>query len=163
MKLYEITAEYRAALDALSTDDAGLESMAQRLADLEGAWEDKALAVACYIRECLAAARVSADEAERLNRQALQHSNAAERLRAYLLMQMRGVGKTKIERAGLPTIRVQPSPEHVRILDIGAVPDEYLRPAVSPGPDKDKIRRALKAGLDCNWAALESGEHVRIV
>jgi RNase adaptor protein for sRNA GlmZ degradation len=47
--------------------------------------------------------------------------------------------------------------QSVKIVDDSAVPDEYARVVTTRSPDKNKIKDAIQAGAQFNWASMEYG------
>ena len=68
LRLYELSTEYLQALEALSElDDLPPEAIADTLAGLSGAWEDKALNVARFVRNLEAEATAIEEAKKRID------------------------------------------------------------------------------------------------
>lgn len=145
LKLYDLTSDYLDALDALAEiEDLPPEAIADTLEGLAGAWEDKALNVARYVRN-LEAEAVAIEEAKnRMGARGKAAANQAARLKAYL--------KAELERTGLKpkapdlALRLQNNPPSVTIDDTALIPDDYRRTETVTTLLKAEIGTALKAG-----------------
>lgn len=94
IRLYELSADYLTALDALvDLDDLPSEVIADTLEGLAGVWEEKALNVARYIRNLEAEAAAIEEAKKRMEIRAKAAANRAARLKEYL--------KAELERTGL--------------------------------------------------------------
>lgn len=91
------------------------------------------------------AAEALAGAAEELHR-------AADRA---LVQAMEATGCHTIAHAGM-TVGLRQNAPSVEITDEAAVPPEY-QTTPAPRPDRAKIRCALKAGTNLNWASLQPG------
>ena len=161
IKLYELSADYLSALDALSElDDLPPEAIADTLEGLAGAWEDKALNVARYVRN-LEAEGAAIDEArKRMDARAKATANQAARLKMYL--------KIELERTGLKpkapdlALRLQNNPPSVVLDDAAMIPDDYRRTETVTTILKAEISAALKLGHEIAGAHLEQSTRLVI-
>ena len=104
LKLWELSDELEQI--GYELQEAGGEisdTLAERLAALEGQWSDKAANVALYIRNCELTADAAREEERRLADIRRSNENAAAGLRRYLLEHMASQGLKKVET---PLIRV---------------------------------------------------------
>lgn len=145
LKLYDLTADYLDALDALAEiEDLPPEAIADTLEGLAGAWEDKALNVGRYIRNLEAEAAAIEEAKKRMDARGKATANQAARLKAYL--------KAELERTGLKpkapdlALRLQNNPQTVAIDDATLIPDDYRRTETVTTVLKAEIGTALKAG-----------------
>lgn len=161
--LYELAAEYRAALEELLELDWPDEVVRDTLEGLRGDLETKATNVAAFVRnlEATAAAIHEAEEKMSTRRRAIEAR--AERIRAYLLAHMQACGITKIECPWFVIAR-RKNPPSVEIVDEAALPLAFLAqpPPPPPKPDKRAILEALKRGEDVPGARLAQGERVEM-
>lgn len=161
MKLYEITEQYREALDELATFDISQEEIADTLSALHGDLSEKAKAVAAMALNLEAEAAAANEHAKRLATRGKSLQKKSDSLRAYLLEQMQRAAIDKFDDPVLP-ISVCKNPVSVW-LDDDAVPDEWRSAPKKPAPDKRAIKEALSEGaLECNWARLERSSRVKI-
>ncbi len=145
IKLYDLSADYLEALDALAEiEDLPPEAIADTLEGITGAWEDKALNVARYVRNLEAEAAAIEEAKKRMDARARATGNQAARLKAYLL--------GELERTGLKpkapdlAMRLQNNPPSVAIEDASLIPDDYRRTETVTTLLKAEIGAALKAG-----------------
>lgn len=99
MKLYEISDTYRAFMAALDAGEIPEDAIGDTLDGIEGAFDDKADAIACLIKEFRLEAAGIKTEADNLTARARMAQAKADRLQSYLLYHMQAMGKTKIATA----------------------------------------------------------------
>lgn len=161
--LYEIAAEYRAAVEQLADLDLPPEVVADTLEGLAGDMETKSTNVAMFIRSLEATAEQikQAEAAMKARRQSIE--TRAERVREYLLTNMQACGIQKIECPWFK-LSVRQNPASVVITDPGAIPSNlYVYPeAPEPFPDKKGIKAAIEAGEEIRGAHLERGTRLEI-
>ena len=161
LKLYELSADYLAALDALAEiEDLPPEAIADTLEGLAGAWEDKALNVGRYIRNLEAEASAIEEAKKRMGARAKAAATQAARLKAYL--------ETELKRTGLKpkgpdmALRLQNNPQSVSIDDAALIPDDYRRTETVTTILKAEIATALKAGAEIPGARLVRSQRLVI-
>jgi hypothetical protein len=161
LRLYELSSDYLRALDELSElDDLPLESIADTLEGLAGAWEDKALNVARYIRNLEAEATAIDEAKKRMEVRARVTAHKAARLRDYL--------KGELEKTGLKpkapdvALRLQANPPAVVLDDETRIPEDYRRTQVVSTILKAEIAAAIKAGKEITGAHLEQSRRLVI-
>lgn len=145
--LYQLADEYATAAAILADTDIPAEAVEDTLAGLAGEFADKALSVGkllAHIENQVDGLNIALDNIKS-RRDVLEAR--AERLRAYLVENMRKVGKEKIEDAYI-SLRVVANKEHVEIIQGTVVPREYMRPQPTPAamPNKLALFDALKNG-----------------
>jgi hypothetical protein len=162
LKLYELSDDYLEAMEALAEiDDLPPEVIADTLEGLAGAWEDKALNVARYVRNLEAEAEAIVDARDRMERRAKAARAQAARLKAYL--------KAELERTGLQpkapdlALRLQNNPPSVMIDNEAKIPKAYRRTETVTTLLKAEISVALKAGKKVTGAHLEQSRRLVIV
>jgi hypothetical protein len=144
--------------ETLSNEDkeAKIESLFDNWLKADENFTDKALRVAAYIRHQESVSEARENEAKRLRELANQSQRQADRLRGYLIRQMKLTGKNKIE--GMDgKLSLRKLPAKVAIANLEAVPDEFLKVEVSPR--LSEIKKALKANPSIDWAYLEDGDN----
>jgi hypothetical protein len=161
IKLYDLTADYLAALDALAEiEDLPPEAIADTLEGITGAWEDKALNVARYVRNLEAEAAAIEEARKRMDARAKATANQAARLKAYL--------KAELERTGLKpkapdlALRLQNNPQCVSIDDVALIPEDYRRSETVETILRAEIAAALKAGEPIPGARLVRSQRLVI-
>ncbi len=161
LRLYELSSDYLHALDELSEmDDLPMEAIADTLEGLAGAWEDKALNVARYIRNLEAEASAIDEAKKRMEVRARVTAHKAARLRDYL--------KGELEKTGLKpkapdvALRLQNNPPAVVLDDETRIPADYRRTQVVSTILKAEIAAAIKAGKEIAGAHLEQSRRLVI-
>lgn len=161
LALYQLSADYRRALDALTErEDLPEEAIADTLEGLEGALADKALNVARYIRNLEAEAAAISEAKQRMDARERATTNQAKRLKAYL--------HHELERTGLKpkapdlALCVQRNPPSVQIADEAALPADYLETITTTRARKTALLEALKAGATIPGAALSQSTRLVI-
>lgn len=161
--LYELAAEYRAALEKLAELDLPEAVVQDTLEGLKGELEVKATNVAAFVRhlEMTVAAIQEAEERMAARRKALEAR--AERMRAYLLANMQACGISKIESPWF-VIAIRKNPPAVEVVDEAALPERFMvtPPPPPPKPDKRAMLEALKRGEEVPGARLAHGVRVEI-
>ena len=161
IKLYEISDMMRAVLDGLQVvDEDGVVYDATNIDELNAMHEEKAEALALYIKEQEALRVALNNEISDLIRRKQSIAKRMDNLKDYLFVEMEKVGKTKVE-----TPRVSVSihwTKVVNVYDMLALPDKYVRQVIDNQPDKVKIREALNAGEDVPGADFFEHENLII-
>jgi len=131
MKLYEISAAYRAALSELESLDGDGEippALDQRLSALAGSLEEKIDNTCRYRAELLSQAAAAKAESDRLAALARSMGNAAERLRGYLQSQLEACGVRELQTQTPFRLKILPcSQPSAKLAEGAAIPKEYLR------------------------------------
>ncbi|MCX8017689.1 MAG: siphovirus Gp157 family protein [Rhodocyclaceae bacterium] len=161
--LYELAAEYRQALQTLSELDLPEEVVRDTLEGLQGDLQVKATNVAAFVRnlEATAQAIKQAEEQMAARRKAIEAR--AERIRQYLLENLKACGIQRIESPWF-VIALRDNPPSVEVFDEAQLPPEFLvaPPPPDPRPDKRAILAALKAGREVPGARIVRGQRVEI-
>ncbi|MGK7931913.1 MAG: siphovirus Gp157 family protein [Microcystaceae cyanobacterium] len=119
-------------------------------------FEEKALNVAAYIRHQETVAEARKNEAKRLRDLANEAQSQADRLKAYLIRQMKLTGKTKLE--GIDgKLSLRKLPPKVEIINPDQIPEQYLKVEIKPR--LNEIKKALKANPDLDWATLADNDN----
>ncbi len=161
LKLYDLTADYLRALDELAEiEDLPPEAIADTLAGLAGAWEDKALNVARYVRSLEAEAAAIEETKKRMDSRAKALGSTATHLKCYLKAEMERTG-LKPKAADL-ALRLQANPPSVVVEDETQIPALYKHTETVTTILKAEISKALKAGEAVSGAHLEQSRHLVI-
>jgi hypothetical protein len=160
--LYDVAAQYQAAFRELSEmDDMTPDIIEDSLSLLYGNVEDKAVNVAKFFQGLDAQAK-AIREAEIMmaaRRKAIE--SKSERLKAYLLDNMKKCGISKVECPYF-ILSVQKTAGSVVIDDPTAIPADYMREKVTYEADKSLIRLAISDGFGVPGAHIEEGYSLRI-
>ena len=162
MKLYELEAKYREALDKLPVDAETGEILDEQamtaLETVQGDLKDKVCSVAAYSKELVAEA--DAIKAAYASMQAREKAlrNRADWLKCYTRQTML---RTGLQKAESPFCRVSIGKplQKVEVYDINLLREAFLKPQ-APKADLVKLKEALKAGEQVMGARLIDGEPV---
>jgi hypothetical protein len=166
VKLYELTAQYR-ALEALeSSEDLPPEVIRDTLEGLEGQLQDKATNVALFIRNLESVADAIDEAAATMRARGTRLRARAQSLQDYLLFNMQAAGITKVESPYF-TLQVKKNPPTVVIDSENMIPARFMRtpepaPPPKPAPDKKAIADAIKAGEEVPGAHTEQRERLEV-
>jgi hypothetical protein len=166
MRLYELTAQYR-ALEALeSSDDLPAEVIRDTLDGLEGQLQEKATNVALFIRNLESTADAIDEAATTMQARGTRLRARAQSLQQYLLFHMQAAGITKVESPYF-TLQVKKNPPSVVIDSENLIPAKFMRtpeppPPPKAAPDKKAIADAIKAGEEVPGAHSVQGERIEI-
>jgi uncharacterized secreted protein with C-terminal beta-propeller domain len=162
LRLYQIADAYLLALEALAeTEDLAAETIADTLKGWLGTFEQKAVAVAAYIRNLELEAAAVEDARRRMERRQQSLERHAERLRTYLCIEMERTGITKVKSTEL-MLRTQKNPPSVVIDNDSAIPGAYQQEVITVKLLKAEIGKALKAGQQVPGVHLEQSTRLVI-
>ena len=158
MKLYGISAHYRAIMAHIEGNGGDLDGLEEELDACMDALTEKADAIAALISEANAEAAAYKAEAERLTEGRKRAENRAERLKAYLV--------SNIPEEGLKTGRFALSirrSEAVKILcEVLDLPFCYRRTKITDEADKVALKEDLKKGKVIDGAVLVERKSITI-
>lgn len=159
MRLYEIPAAMRFALDCMEVDEETGEILnSAELEQIEGAARDKIEATALYLRELDAEAKAAKDEADRMIARVKSMQKRSDYLKAMLLDALHATGKVKTARVSV-SIRTTKAVS----VDEGAnLPEAYTTVKTTVSPNKVAIKQALLDGIEVPGCHLEARESVSI-
>lgn len=166
MKLYELTAQYR-ALEALeSSEDLPPEVIRDTLEGLEGQLQEKATNVGLFIRNLESVADAIDEAAEQMRERGARLRKRAQSLQDYLLFNMQASGIQKVESPYF-NLKVKTNPPTVVIDSESLIPAEYMTqpeplPPPPPRPDKKAIAAAFKAGEEVPGCHIEQRQRLEI-
>jgi len=163
VSLYSITNDYLRALNELTQiDDIPDDAIRDTLEGMDGEWLSKAEAVAAYILNLDSEANLQDQAGKRMIQRAKATSAKAERLRNYLMREMKLLGKDEISTAEFAA-KIKKNPEKVVVADDDAVPDEFCNIQHIKKPDKKAIKYYLEESRErVNWASIERSERLEI-
>lgn len=147
MNLYQIANEYQQIFSMVDENGELDMTALQKLDEMEGALENKAIALASYIKNIEAertaieiAKKAMAEREKRLDRR-------VESLTDYLQSNMERCGINEITRSPYFTIKLKKCPVSVDVLDENAIPNDYKVRKEVVSIDKMKIKDELKEGV----------------
>lgn len=159
MRLYEIPAAMRFALDCMEVDEETGEILnSAELEQIEGAARDKIEATALYLRELDAEAKAAKDEAERILSRVKSMQKRSDYLKAMLLDALHATGKVKTGRV---TVSIRTT-QAVAVDEGANLPEAYTTVKTTVSPNKVAIKQALLDGVEVPGCSLEARESVSI-
>lgn len=162
MKLYELTENYRNIWSLVDDESIPIEAVEQALAVIETSIEEKAVAVASFIRSLDTDAGIIRQEEKRLADRRRAIENKRDGIKQYLQYALEQMGLDKV-KTPLMQLSIVKNPPAVEILDAAKIPAKYL--TIVPQkyePDKKRISEALKAGEEVEGCRLTRGKSLRI-
>ena len=159
--LYEIVAEYRTQLDALSELDLDTQTYSDTLESIQGPVQDKLRAVIAYSLDLEIEATGAAAAAKRMKERADSLDTRVKWLRDYALRSMEATNMTEVSTDEWAA-KVAKKPASVVISDGVKLPAEYIRTTVKTEPDKAALKVALTAGKVVPGVSLVSGHRLAL-
>lgn len=165
MKLYDIADTYRRLMDCMQIDPETGEISTPEVLDAldaqDAAFDVKAEAVACYIKELRADAKALKEEEEVLRARRYAMDRKADSLSQYLADCMMQIGRNKVQTSRCALSFRKNSQVQVTDLDLLASHEEFMR-VKTPEPDKTAIKAALKNGRIVPGAELITTHNLQI-
>ncbi len=158
--MYELTDNFMAVLEMASDPEIPPEAIADTLEGIEGEIELKAQSYAIIIKELEGEAVKLKTEETRLLSKRKSLENNIKRIKDNLFNAMKITGKEKF-KTDLFSFGIQKSPAKLVIDDLSLIPEKYYVEQ-APKLDEQRLKLDLKSGIECKYAHLEQGEHVRI-
>jgi len=159
--LYELTGQMAQLNDMLESDGME-ESVKNTLESIEGEFNIKAENIIKLISNKGSDIYVIDDEIKRLKKRKSVIENFQENLRSYLIENMQLSNIKKIS-CPLFTVTLVDGAYKVEIEDESKLPDDYVTVEVIEKPDKKKILKDLKEGIDVLGAKkVRSNKTIRI-
>lgn len=163
MNLYEISNEYQALLDDRYDPDTGefLQPALGRIDEIAEQLEDKAIAVASYIKN-LEAEREAIEKAKKnMAERESRLDKRADYLSQYLQSNMERCGITEI-KSPMFVIKLKKCPVSTDILDENMIPNDYKKSKEIVTIDKLKLKEEMLAGVIVPGAALKQNNRLEI-
>ena len=161
MKLYEISAEYKTALDHLQSlvdsGDIDEQTMIDTLDGLDGDMREKCINTAAVFKNYEADIKAMKEAEANIAQRRKSLESQINWLKNYLKTNME---RTEITEISSPyfAIKIKKCPPSV-VVD-GEVPDDFMK--IVKNPDKAAIKQAIKDGEDIDFAHLEQGTRLEI-
>ena len=160
IKLYECTADVRAALDAYFDDETERNDTIEAVI---GQFENKAQSVAAYCLNLAAQGNLLEEHIKAMQAKLKACRKREGSLKDYLARNMKAAGILKIEADnGSFSASFTKNPPRVAIWDEAQIPADFMRTKTTTEPDKTAIKAAIQAGQDIPGAKLEQGETLRL-
>lgn len=166
MKLYELTHDYLAFMQAVENDEIPEEAIADTLEAITAEIEDKADNIACLLKNLDAEIVAIKAEETRLAERRKTKEKSHERIKAYLAETLQSAGFAKLETArNKITFRksesVEVADEEAFIKWATAQRDDLLTYS-APKVNKTAIKNALKEGEEIVGAQLVAKNNIQI-
>lgn len=144
MRLFEIpeAIEYVLATEVDRETGEITDDTLAKLDELEMKLDEKALAVAAYLKGERAEAAAVKDQADKLAQRARRHANRADRLESYLATHL-PEGRELSDATSEIKWRKSTA---VDVLDVDCLPESLVTLKTTSSPDKREIAKLLKAG-----------------
>lgn len=159
--LYQLTADFMAVASKLEEMELDEQTIADTLEGYSAEFDDKVISIASFIRnlEATAEAIKKAEEAQAERRKSLEKK--ADFLRAYLISNMKAIGKTAIE-CPLFAVKIRQNPPSVQVIDDAIIPIHFMTIKSQTVLDKKKLKEALEAGEQIEGASLIRNNSISI-
>lgn len=160
MKLYEIAAQYREALEALQDAAYGEQSIKDTLEGLQGELSQKVEAVAAVVLNIEARAKAMERAAKNMQERCRAEKARAEAARKYLKETLDSVGMTSLHTPQFD-LKIKRNPPALEVVDDSIIPPQFW---VTPEPELDTgaLKEALKNGEDIKGARLTQATRLEI-
>ena len=165
MKLYELTHDYLALIEAIDNDEIPEEAIADTLESITACIEDKADSIACLLKNLDAECKAIKAEEERLAERRKAKEKAHERIKQYLSDTLQRAGIDKVETArNRITFRKSEVVEVAEdvFTSWARMHRDDLLTYSAPKPNKTEIKKALKDGIAIEGAELRINQNIQI-
>lgn len=161
--LYQIDQYTQAAIEKLNAMEGDVSEVVIRdtIEAVKGELNVKRQSVAAYIKNTMFDIEAMKQYKKNMDNRIKKAESLIERLKSSLLWSMEKSGDTKVESSEL-TIYLKNNPPCVVVNNEDLIPHEYMREIVKYDPDKDRIKNALKLGVDIPGAHLETKKRIEI-
>ena len=165
MNLYEIKAEYLAAIESMFDSvneetgevDAGT---VERIAELKATLSEKLDAIGAYIKNLASDVKALDDEIDKLTARKKAKEKKIESLKKYVLPFIEEMDDHKFESARVAfSMR---SSDSVNVLDENEIPKKYFTVKTERKPALNEIKKAIKAGKKVKGAELVTKHNLQI-
>ena len=158
MKLLDIAEEFQ-TLYEIATEEEDVETLTKLFNEIEAELKDKADNVRIVLSKLDKDIEFLDEEIKRLQQRKKAIQKNKENLKSLLALALyqAGIDKLKTSKA---TFYFVPTPPRVVINDESLIPDEFKVTKIEI--DKQKLKEALKKGLEIKGATLEQNETLRI-
>lgn len=161
--LYEITYQYQQIFDSLEDENGEIsDSNIDQLKQLSTAIEDKAIAIASFIKNMDAEKKAIEEAKKSMATREMALNRKIDYFEHYLKSNMEACGIQEIKSSPYFTIKLKKCPISVDIVDEHLLPQIYLREKVSVCADKVKIKDDILAGSNVPGALLKQNVRLEI-
>lgn len=162
-KLYELSGDYAELLDMATDPDTDLEAINDTLEGVKLEIAEKVDGYAAVYKRIKSRIEAAKEEIEYLKRVKKSCETMLERMESYAETSLKAAGVNKFN-SDLHEIKVCKNGGALPLqIDEAEVPEEYLKTEIVQKPDKDKIAKELKLGIELPFARYgERGTYVKI-
>jgi hypothetical protein len=161
MSLFDIKNDYLKALNELSSmEDMPEDAIRDTLEGIEGAFDDKAVNVAAFIKNLEAEATAIDNAVSEMQKRSKRLKSKGVALNQYLLDSMKAIDKKAISSPYFE-LKIKNNPASLIIDDETMIPAEYIETVVSEKVDKKAIKAHLKDSAE-SWAHLQKSVRLDI-
>jgi len=153
VQLYKLADDFA----RLADEDLPPEMIADTLEGMQGEFEDKLEGILQFIKNEAALSAALKEEEEKLSTRRKSAENRISRLKEYVATCMEKAELINV-RAGLQEVSVRKASRTVEILDINAIPGDYVDYETITKPDKLAIKKQLEAGVDIPGVTLKTNK-----
>ena len=151
MKLYELTNDYRALMNAIDNEEIPVEAIADTLEAITGEIEVKADEIACLLKNLNADIAAFTAEETRLAERRMQKERMYERIKSYLSDELQKANVTSIDTArNKISFRRSESvyiANEANFLEWAIINRDDLIRYGKPSPKLTEIKKAIKDGV----------------
>jgi len=155
MKLYKIAEKFNDILELINEDGELNQDTVQALDDIESEFEEKAIAVASYVKSLEAEQEAIQQAINSMRARQDSLSTKSEQLREYLQFNLQRLSINEISSSPYFKIKIKQCPESIDVFDETAIPAEFVREKTVTSIDKIKIKEAIKDGIDVPGASIQ--------
>ena len=164
MKLYELSNDYLALMEAIENDELPEEAVADTLESIVVGIEDKADNIACILKSISADINAIKTEEDRLAERRKKKERLHERIKQYLSDELLKVGMDKVETArNKITFRKSEAVEiDATFMEWALTHRDDLLTYGKPTVNKTKVKDAIKSGAEIVGAQIVSKQNIQI-
>jgi hypothetical protein len=166
MKLYELTNDYRALMNAIDNEEIPEEAIADTLEAITGEIEVKADEIACLLKNLNADIAAFKAEETRLAERRKQKERAYERIKAYLAEELQKASVTSVDTArNKISFRKSESvyiANEAEFLEWALMNRDDLIKYGEPSPKLTEIKNAIKGGAVIEGCELRTNQNIQL-
>lgn len=161
MRLYEITGAM-AEMQKLIDEGVPPEQLEDTLNEIQEDFDVKAQSCLFAMANLTGEIETAKSEEARLNARRKSKEKQLEKLKDYVLLNMKQLNKSKVDN-GTMTATIRKGREVVSIIDESAIPFDYKKVNTSIAVDKKKLLDDLKGGAEVEGAAITRSDETLTV
>lgn len=157
MRLYEITNQFENVFNQLDENGELSQEMMESLDSLKDDFENKAISVACYIKNIEAEEAAIEHAIDDMKVRKAKLTKKAESLSDYLQCNLQKLSINEIKSSPYFKIKLKQCPPSVDVFDEKAIPPEFWREKVTTttSVDKIKLKEVMSEGVEVPGATIQ--------